>query len=84
MELTYAIIHRICEKAEKVYLLNESLIVVSRSYALEVEYKRRRLSCDAGKVLDGERRYAGLARYCNDGGKRNNVTFAPKMGCKKT
>jgi hypothetical protein len=84
MAVTYAIIHGICRKAEKVYLRNDSLTVVSGPYALEVEYKRTRLGCDAGKVLDSERRCAGLARYCNDGGKCNNVTFAPKIDRKKT
>jgi hypothetical protein len=82
--VTCAIIHGICRKAEKVSIRNDSLTVVSGSYALEVEYKRRRLGCDAGKIMNGERPGAGLARYCNDDGKRNNVTFAPKMDRKKT
>jgi hypothetical protein len=56
---------------------------VSGDYALEVTWKGVTYGGDAGTVLIGGKLNAGLARYCNDAGARNNVTFTLKPETKK-
>jgi hypothetical protein len=51
---------------------------------LEVQFEGERLGCDGGKIWNGKRKGSGLARYCNDGGNRNNVMFTKKDSCKRT
>ena len=56
---------------------------MSGDFALEVTWKGVTYGGDARIVLIGGKLNAGLARYCNDAGARNNVTFTPKPERKK-
>lgn len=53
-------------------------MLVEGDYALEVHTGGEILGCDARSIKEGRQRKSGLARYCNDNVKGNNVMFAPK------
>jgi hypothetical protein len=61
------------------------LTIVSGPFILTVYDNGDCLQGDASRIWIEHTKGAGLARYCQDGGKnRANVTFAQKTGCANT
>lgn len=65
------------------FVLYPSDLPVHGDYALEVMWEGVKFGRDAGIVRIGGKLNAGLARYRNDVGSRNNVIFIRKFNKKK-